>query len=240
MFKVAICDDDAEELAKIEGYVRSYADFELCVYSDSRKLIQDIKDGEAFDLYLLDIIMPKPDGLELAHLIRKTDKTAVIIFLTSHEGRALDAYRVRAAQYLTKPISQETLRGELDIALSAARAKKGKILMLKTKAGMKSIPFHKVVYCELERRCLICISADGKKYASVMLRIPFVDAVAPLLEDRRFIRPHKSFVVNMDFVSDMSTSKFLMKTGEAVPIAQSAQAETRDKYMGHFFWDERE
>ena len=238
MFRVAICDDDAGEIAKIEGIVRSYADFDLHTYTDSRKLVQEIMDGSPFDLYLLDLVMPGVDGIELAHLIRETDETAVIIYLTSHEGRALDAYRVRAAQYLTKPVKKNILLRELNIALGAAEGKKNKTLMLKTKTGIKAIPFHRIVCCELERRCLCCTTVDGAKYTSLMLRSPFIDNVAPLLEDGRFIRPHTSFVVNMDFVNDITGSQFIMKTGTAIPIAQSMRTMTKDRYMSYFFGKE--
>ncbi len=101
MLMVAICDDDASEVKKIEDFVRAYnGDFDITVYTSSKELARAIEEGAAFDVYLLDIVMPKPDGIELARIIRQTDETAVIIYLTSHDGRALDAFSVRASQYL--------------------------------------------------------------------------------------------------------------------------------------------
>ena len=240
MIKVAICDDDADECVRIEDFVRAYSDFEICAYADSQKLGRDVEGGKSFDLYLLDVVMPKPDGIELARLIRETDETAVVIFLTSHDGRALDAFRVRAAQYLPKPVSYETLSRELDVALKTAQTQKSRTFMLKTKTGTKAIPFHKIVYCALESRCLTCVTSDGEKHVGNTLRTAFDEAAAPLLEDGRFIRPHTSFIANMDFVRGINGNLLSMKTGAPVPIAQSMRAEIRDRYTGYFFGGERE
>ena len=235
MLKVAICDEDADECAKIESFVRAYSDFELCAYTDSKKLARDVGGGRTFDLYILDIVMPEPDGIELARLIRETDKDAVVIFLTNYEERALDAYRVRAAQYLLKPVNYETLSGELDIATSAVQRKKSKTFMLKTKTGMEAIPFHKIVYCTFENRRLAIVTEDGRKLVGSMLRIAFDEAAAALLEDERFIRPHTSFIVNMDFTHGIDGDLLVMKTGAQVPIAQRMQSEIKNRYVRYFF-----
>ncbi len=241
MVKVAVCDDDASEVKKIEDFVRAYdGDFDITVYTSSKELARAIEDGAAFDVYLLDIVMPNPDGIELARLIRQTDETAAIIYLTSHDGRALDAFSVRASQYLTKPVRRETLYRELDIALTAVKAKNANIFLLKTKNGQQAIPFHRIVYCELENRALSCVTADGERHRSVTLRAPFDKAVSPLLADKRFIRPHISFAVNMDYVKSIQGNCFVMKTGETVPIAHRAADEVKEKYLHYFFRGEQE
>lgn len=235
MLRVAICDDEAGEVKKIDGFVRAYDDFDIVTYTNSMKFAQDIINGDVFDLYLLDIVMPKPDGIELAHLIRENDERAVIIYLTSHDARALDAYRVRASQYLSKPVNRETLYHELDAALTTMKTKNAKTYILKTKNGTHAIPFHRIIYCELEGRSLSCVTANGEKYRSVTLRASFDEAVAILMADGRFIRPHTSFVVNMDFVKSIEKYSLSMKTGVHIPITHRALSEIKEKYLQYFF-----
>ncbi len=131
MIKVAICDDEAAEAIKIDSFVRAYGDFDIRVYTSSSELARDIDDGAAFDLYLLDVVMPKPDGIELAQLIRELDETAVIIYLTNRDDRSLDAFRVYASQYLVKPVDLDTLQRALDIALITVKDRNAKIFILK-------------------------------------------------------------------------------------------------------------
>jgi DNA-binding LytR/AlgR family response regulator len=109
------------------------------------------------------------------------------------------------------------------------------MFILKTKTGTKSIPFHTIVSCECESRCLICVTEDGQKHTSIMLRVSFDEAIVPLLDDDRFIRPHTSFLVNMDHVIKMIDDYLLMKTGGKVPIAQRKKAQVREDFMEYFF-----
>jgi len=237
MIRVAICDDDIDELNRMRELADVYPDFEIYSYNGPKSLTADIADGKTFDLYLLDIVMPEMDGIELAELIRENNQTAVIIFLTNCGDRALDAFRVRAAQYLSKPIEPETLRVELDIALDYLRNKKSSNFIIKTKSGIRAIPFHKVVYCELKNRRLFCLTGDEETYLSVTLRVPFKELIMPLLDDERFIHPHASFVVNMDYIGATDGNNLILKTGAMVPIARRMRIEANGRYMKYFFKD---
>ncbi len=239
MIKVAICDDEAAEAIKIDNFIRAYDDCDIKVYTNSQELAWDIEDGAAFDLYLLDVVMPKPDGIELAQLIRKWDETAVIIYLTSRDDRSLDAFRVFASQYLVKPVSFDTLRHVLDIAILSIKDRNARIFILKHKDGTEAIPFHRIVYCELEDRTLSCLTADNIKHRSTTLRIPFKEAVSPLIQDRRFIRPHTSYVANMDYVQSIQGNTLSMRIGGSIPIAQRALSEIKERYLRHFFRGEQ-
>lgn len=235
MIQVAICDDDAADAIRIDSFLRAYDDCDVKVYTDSKTLVRNIGAGAAFDLYLLDVVMPKPDGIELAQFIRELDETAVIIYLTSRNDRSLDAFRVSASQYLMKPIDLDTLRRVLDIALVSVKDRNAKIFVLKTKDSTQAIPFHRIVYCELQDRALRCVTADDIKYSGTTLRVPFEEAVGPLLSDGRFVRPHASFVVNMDYVKSIQGSTLSMRIGGSIPIAQRSAGEVKAKYMGYFF-----
>jgi len=239
MYQIAVCDDDAAERAKIEGFLRSFGGYDISVYAESCKLAEETANGKMFDVYLLDVVMPKPDGIELGSIIRETDESAVIMYLTSHKDRAFDAFSVRATQYLSKPVSRELLYRELNMAICAAQEKKSRILFLKTKTGIKPIPFHLIVYCESESRCLVCLTEDGRKHTGLTLRVPFDEAVMPLLGDERFIRPHTSFLVNMDYVSEIIDGYFVMKTGGKIPIAQKKRQQIINEYTEYFFGGKR-
>ncbi len=234
MIRIAICDNEAAEAERIEGYVRDAYDFDISVYTKSEELARSIADGAAFDMYLLDVVMPPPDGIALARMIREKDEAATIIYLTSFEEHSMEAYRVQASQYLIKPVSPETLGREIDRALVTMKAKKSNTFLLKTKDGATAIPFYKIVCCELKNRALALQTADGRTHVSVSLHSSFEEAVAPLLADERFISPHVSFIVNMDYVTGLQGSNLVMKTGGTAPIARRLLAEIKEKYTRHF------
>jgi two-component system response regulator AlgR len=74
------------------------------------------------DVLLLDIRMPGLDGLQLARRLSAMAPAPQVVFCTAFEGHAVDAYDVRAADYLLKPVGIERLRRALDRARSLAAA----------------------------------------------------------------------------------------------------------------------
>ncbi len=96
----------------------------LYILKDYFKTIHVVTDGkEAIDVYhhekpdiiILDICMPKIDGLEVAKLIRREDETTPLIMLTGHSDREklLDAVNLKLEAYLVKPIDYSKLDGIL-------------------------------------------------------------------------------------------------------------------------------
>ena len=116
--KIAICDDNRQELSHILSLLDNYQAkqnlaFTICPFHNSRDLA-DTLSGTRYDLFLLDIIMPDITGMELARKIRSFDKSADIIFLTTSPEYAVESYTVKATNYLMKPIVPERFYETLD------------------------------------------------------------------------------------------------------------------------------
>lgn len=108
--KIAICDDDKTEqlqiLELLEGYFKGRKNKPAIKTFSSSIELASIARYEQFDLYLLDVIMPILNGIELAKEIRGFDKASDIIFLTSSPEFAVESYTVKASNYLVKPIQK--------------------------------------------------------------------------------------------------------------------------------------
>lgn len=235
MIKIAICDNEVSEIARLKELVMARDDFDVQTYADPLKLCKNITTGMKFDIYLLDIVMPQMSGLELAKQIRLTDEIAFIIFLTNHDKYALSAFEVRAFQYLLKPVSAKTLYAELDFAKNFIFQRDQTLLPIKTRTGLVAVPFHNIAYCFVEDRCVICVHSDGQLTKSSTLRIPFSTAIMSLLEDRAFVQTHISFVANLNYVTCLQEKNFLMKDQTIVPIAQSVYTSVKERYLAHVF-----
>lgn len=111
--KVVVCDDCIEDLQTIEilleQYKESASDISFTVekYLDATVLYNKILAGRRADIYILDMIMSDRTGLDIGSLIRKAGSDGVIIYITSSDDYALEAYGVHAARYLLKPVSAE-------------------------------------------------------------------------------------------------------------------------------------
>lgn len=111
--KIVVCDDSTEDLAEIGELLAKYkesnanAKFEVVQFTDSSALYEKIQKGRLGDIYILDMIMSDKTGIDIGSLIRNTDERSVIIYITSSDDYALEAYGVRAVRYLLKPVREE-------------------------------------------------------------------------------------------------------------------------------------
>lgn len=112
--KIVVCDDNTKDLVQLENlllnYDKNYLDsrFEIEKYSDAALLSKKIKTNDLADIYILDIIMSKISGIDLGDEIRKRDTRPAIIYVTTSDEFALDAYDIHAVRYLLKPLDKET------------------------------------------------------------------------------------------------------------------------------------
>jgi DNA-binding LytR/AlgR family response regulator len=238
MVKIAVCDNDVGEVNRLRNLLTLNEEFSVRAYAESLELSKEISAGEKFDIYLLDIVMPKMSGLELAEKIRRTDENAFIIFLTNHDQYALSAFGVGAFQYLLKPIDPARLHAEIKLARNFILRRSQTMLPLKTREGLVALPFHNIAYCFVEDRCVICSDINGQLTKGSTLRIPFGTAIMALLKDRAFVQTHISFVANLDYVFCLEEKNFLMRDDSIVPIAQSVYAKVRERYLAHVFGGE--
>jgi len=121
MYRIALCDDEAAELDKLEHMLRSWRrQHAECEFSVERFLDADemlcriLEEGYSPDLLLLDIYMQGRQGMEAAREIRKMGRRCGILFITSSKEHALEAFGVDAVQYLVKPVSDHALFPVLD------------------------------------------------------------------------------------------------------------------------------
>ena len=136
MIKIAVCDDEQRFVEQIKKILVEYgteiqADIRVSEFYDGVMLLD--KYECRYDIIFLDIKMPYIDGVEVAEKIRDRDPEVTIIFLTSLLGRAVDGYRVRASNFLIKPVTRNKLTQEIDRWIEKNREKKQECLLVEQK-----------------------------------------------------------------------------------------------------------
>lgn len=235
--KITVCDDSIKDLLDIEKlllkYQAQYPDriFELEKYSDPSRLFHKIAEGNLTDIYILDMLMPRRTGIDLGRQIRKSGSENVIIYITSSEDYALDAYDVHAARYLLKPVDEASLFEALDYALSFSKAKTEPTYMIKTKTGLQPIAYSKIEYIENAGRRLEVHLSDGKLLKSLFIRTSFEVEVQELAERGNFLQIHKSFLVNLDYVKQLTADSAIMCSGRQLPISRAKAPKVKREYL---------
>ena len=150
MIQIAIADDDAVFLAKIEKYVRKYqeennTDIQLTTFSDAKELIEGYH--PVYDIVILDIEMPGMNGMEAAEKIRQTDENVVLMFITNMIQYAIRGYSVGALDFVMKPVNYYTFSLKLTRAIGRIQ-KNGKEILLKLQDSVKKVPVDAIYYVE--------------------------------------------------------------------------------------------
>ena len=108
MYEVAICDDTEQERIQAAEYAGRFFDREglevhIDTYAAGRELLES---GRAYDLYLLDVLMPGMSGIDTAEALAGEDGQGhpVVVFITSSLESAVEGYRVEAAGFILKPV----------------------------------------------------------------------------------------------------------------------------------------
>ena len=235
--KIVVCDDSIEDLTEIERLLTKYKEtnsntnLEVEQFSDAAKLYQKIQEKELADIYILDMIMSEKTGIDIGTLIRSINRQSVIVYITSSDDFALEAYGVRAVRYLLKPVSEEQFFEALDYALSLTKLETEKIYPVKTKNGPVAIPYSKIEYIENYSRVLNIFLTDGECVKSIFIRKSFDEEIREIAQDKRFMQVHKSFLINMNYVNKLTQNTILMESGKSIPISKKRAVNVRKEYL---------
>ncbi len=200
-------------------------------FSHAAKLYQKIQEKELADIYILDMIMSEKTGIDIGTLIRSSNRQSVIVYITSSDDFALEAYGVRAVRYLLKPVSEEQFFEALDYALSLTKLETEKIYPVKTKNGLVAIPYSKIEYIENYSRVLNIFQTDGESVKSIFIRKSFDEEIREIAQDKRFMQVHKSFLINMNYVNKLTQNTILMESGKSIPISKKRVVNVRKEYL---------
>ncbi|GLC79402.1 LytR/AlgR family response regulator transcription factor [Lacrimispora brassicae] len=236
MLQIAVCDDNIEELSNMVHLIDLYRtsrqlSCEHAVFPNGFELISALEKGKRLDIYCLDIIMPGFTGIEVAKAIRGFDKTAPILFFTSSPEFALESYSVKAINYVLKPISKEKLFFTFDELLEQIKAKEEEdAVIVKSNEGIQKILISNLVFVEVIGRNVLYHLRSGKV---IECTESFSAVCDNLLNYGCFIKPHRSYLVNMQYVDTIENHQITLQTLSSVPIAQGKAKEMKQQYLNY-------
>jgi two-component system, LytTR family, response regulator len=193
------------------------------------------------DVVLLDIQMPRLDGFEVLELL---DPEIAVIFVTAHDDQAVRAFEVNAVDYLLKPVDPQRLRHALERArdrrrrhepmpveaLAAASRPAGVPLgriLVRDGPHVHVIPVETIDYIEAQDD-YIAVHSAGKSH----LKQQTIAAVEERLDPSRFIRIHRSYIVNLDRLARIEliakdSRVVILEDGTQLPLSRAGHSRLR-------------
>ena len=237
MIKIAFCDDDMEVLHQMNELLDRYRverneDITYAAFQSPFELLTEIEKGIRPDILFLDVVMPGQNGMDVAKEIRQYDTNMKIIFLTSSPEFAVESYSVGAYFYQLKPIWEESFFRLMDAVLAECEKKKKNSLILRSKDGITRIDLQQLEYCEVLGRKLLFHLENGAVLESAG---SLDDLAGQLMQYSNFFRPHRSFLVNMEYIQNISSRSIKMVNDEEIPIPHGKCSEIKNTYMEYAF-----
>lgn len=227
MIRIAIVEDEQEQSARLESYIRRYAEehetgTQVTVYSNVITFLETYKAN--FDIVFMDIMMPMMNGMDASHLLREKDDKVMLIFVTSMRQYALRGYDVGASDFIVKPVAYPEFTLKFTRALSKIPQSKDEDILLRTEGGFVRLTADRIRYVEVRgHHCVY--HTDSNTYQQYQT----MKAVEDALPKEYFARCNNFLLVNLAFVEKID-GLTVWVAGEALPISHPRKKPFSDAF----------
>lgn len=210
--RILVCDDEKIICDSLQIMLKEYfeqeniSDVEFVTYQSGEALLAD---QGTKDIVFLDIKLGGKDGIVVGRELKKRNPKTIIFIITAFDEYTDDAFRIHAFRFFKKPIQKERLFVNLKEALGKYCKVSGKIY-IEDNQNIYSPYKSDVIFIESKERGSIVHTRGGLHYSTNN-----IEAWLKILNEECFYHTHRSFIVNMDYISEISRDTVRFQDYEA-------------------------
>lgn len=233
---IAICDDDMIFGKRLKELVASYflrkqLSCEIDVYQSGKEFVALKYKLNRYHIVFLDINMKEMDGIETARNLRHFNQETYLVFVTAFIGYTLEGYKVDAIRYILKTERNfEDLVYESLDAICEKMEYQPHVHLFDFLEGKKVISLEKIVYVESKLHKLYFYVIENEIAIYTMYNT--LNHIARFFPEE-FVRAHQSFLVNLEYVSEINRCELLLSEGMSIPLARSRIKEVNRKFISY-------
>ena len=233
MIKVLIADDQELIRQSLSIVLNTKEGIEVTdTVANGQEVIASVRKNRP-DVILMDIRMPKMDGVQCTKIIKDNYSEIKIIILTTFDDDeyVYNALKWGASGYLLKPTTYEKLCSLLNDCKQAFHYEPESIIV-KTDKGYRKIYYHLIECVEAQnKKVLFCLN-DGE---CLEVLDTFVHCSNELTTNDAFYKCHRSYLVHMPAIDHFNSIEIETKTHKKVPIARSYAKSFKEAYFEYMF-----
>ncbi len=201
-------------------YMLEELGYQVCGISTSYEEALVAIKNEQPDLILVDIILfGEKTGIDLAHELNNVYQIP-FIFLTSHADRGTieAAKSTKPLGYIVKPFNRNDVYASIEMAFNYAQiTEDNHNIFLPNGKHKTKIPVDDMIYAYAEGNYTTFITTNKK----IVLRKCLKEVSETILNNKKFVRIHKSYLINRDAITARSATNILLNNGENVPLGRA-------------------
>ncbi|MDR0405619.1 MAG: LytTR family DNA-binding domain-containing protein [Clostridiales bacterium] len=236
MLTVLLCDDSRETLEKYSAMITKSAkkhqlEVAVSTFESAESLVFYLSDApNEADIIYLDILMGGQNGMDAAKQLRRCGCKAEIIFLTTSGDYVFDAFDVTPVQYLIKEATTAAKFERVFLrAVSLVKDKTTDMFVYESGTVRKLIPLKSISHFEIWRRrvTVYCQEGENFQYYTTMGQLE------KHLEGKNFIRAHRSYIVNLQYIAKFHAQSLLLKSGIKIPVGGTYAQQLEEAFTAY-------
>ena len=224
MIRCIAIDDEPLALKQLESYISKVDFLELEAACRSAVDASKVLDSKPADVLFCDINMPDLDGMSF---VKSLASQPMVVFTTAYSEYAVEGFKVNAVDYLLKPFGfNEFEKAALKVKRLYDLENKEDVTILdyddsvyiKTDYKTVRVEVSNITYIEGMSEYVKIITEDQKDPVIALLSMKKLEGKLP---GNRFLRVHKSFIINLSKIVQVSKGHVRMRDGSSIPIGES-------------------
>lgn len=222
-FNCIIIDDDEIDLLMVVSFVKRFPQFNLVGAFQNGEDALRVMENKKIDILFLDIDMPTISGLDFR---KKAMNVPVCIYITAHPEHAVESFELDTLDFIVKPIkidrftqTMSKIEDYMELKLKAKLFEStlgGDVIYIKEGHNETKVKLHDILYLEALKDYTKIVTSTKRHYV--------LTSIGNLLKEphfQSFIRIHRSFAVQKQYIDKKMTNELLLNNGALIPIGRS-------------------
>lgn len=234
MIYIAVCDVDNKICSFMEHIIRKYArenaiNVEIDIFYSGEALCKSLESSNYYDLICLDIQLQKMSGIDVGLYLREKlgNDATHLIYISASTNHAMKLFQIRPLNFLVKPVYDSAMWKNLHKAVQLIE-KQNLCFQYKKGRTYHRILYSSILYFKSEgKKVYIILDDDSKEFYG---KIDLIMSEVPL---QKFIRIHKSYIINLNYIKEYCFESVKMSDGEVLAISKTYRKDIREKILSH-------